>query len=85
VGDSCHVHSSSPLPALDQLQGTGYSESVEETDAAVIQLETSTTALEWEMDATALELETYMAALELESSTTAPELEMDVATLEMET
>jgi hypothetical protein len=85
AGDSCHVHSSSLLPASDQLQGMGYSESEVETDTSALQLETSMTALELETDAAALELETSVTALELQTSVTTPELETDVAALELET
>jgi hypothetical protein len=66
VGDSYHIHSSSPLPVSDQVQGAGYSESEVETDAAALQLETSTADLELETNVTALELETDAAGLELE-------------------
>jgi hypothetical protein len=66
VGDSFHIHSSSPLPASDQVQGVGYSESEVETDAAALQLETPVTDLKLEMDATALELEIDTTDLELE-------------------
>jgi hypothetical protein len=66
VGDSYHIHSSSPLPASDQVQGAGYSESEVETDTAALQLETSTDDLELETNITALELETDAAGLELE-------------------
>jgi hypothetical protein len=66
VGDSYHIHSSSPLSASDQVQGAGYSESEVETDAAALQLETSTADLELDTNVTALELETDVAGLELE-------------------
>jgi hypothetical protein len=66
VGDSYHIHSLSPLPASDQVQGAGYSESEVETDTAALQLETSTDDLELETNVTALELETDAAGLELE-------------------
>jgi hypothetical protein len=85
VGNSCHVHSSSQLPMSDQVQGTGYSESKVETDAAALQLETSVTAIELETGTGALELETSVTALELETFMTALELEMDVTALELET
>jgi hypothetical protein len=75
TGDSCHVHSSPPLPVPPhQVQGMGYSESEVETDVAALQLETSETALELETDMAALELETSMTALELETFVTALEL-----------
>jgi hypothetical protein len=77
MGDSCHIHSLSPLPALDQLQAMVYSESEVETDAAALQLETSMTTVELEMDTTALELETSMTALELETYIAALDLEME--------
>jgi hypothetical protein len=64
--DSCHIHSSSPLPTSDQVQGAGYSKSKVETDMAALQLETSVADLKLQMDATALELEADMAGLELE-------------------
>jgi hypothetical protein len=54
VGDSCHVHSSSPLSTSDQVQGSCYSESEEETDTTALQLETSVTALELETDVAGL-------------------------------
>jgi hypothetical protein len=84
TGDSCHVHSSLPLPTFDQVPGLGYSEV--ETDMAALQLETPTTALELEMNVaglkldtstTGLELETNIAALELATDTTALDLEME--------
>jgi hypothetical protein len=75
VGDSCHIHSLSPFPASDQVQGSGYSESEVETDAAALQMETFVTALELEMDAAGLELETSAAGLELEMNAAALELE----------
>jgi hypothetical protein len=65
VSDSYHVHSSLPLPASDQVQGAGYSESEVETNAAALQLETFVADLKLEMDATALELETDAVGLEL--------------------
>jgi hypothetical protein len=76
AGDSCHVHSSLPLPTSDQVHGMGYSESEVETGVAALQLETFVIAPELEMDTTALPLETF---------TTALELEMDMAPLELET
>jgi hypothetical protein len=51
VGDSCRVHSSSPLLASNQVQGAGYFEFEVETDAVPLQLETSVTDLKLEMDA----------------------------------
>jgi hypothetical protein len=36
MGDSCHVHSLSSLPASDQVHGMGYSESEVETDVAAL-------------------------------------------------
>jgi hypothetical protein len=84
TGDSCHVHSSSPLPASDQVQGLGYSESEVETDTATLQLETSAVTLELETDAADLELETDAAGLELEMN--APTLKMETTLdLKMET
>jgi hypothetical protein len=77
VGDSCHIHSSSPLSAVDQVQGTGYSESKVETDVAALQLETSAAALKLETDAAALELELNIATLELKTDTTALDLKME--------
>jgi hypothetical protein len=65
VGHSCHVHSSSPLPAFDQVQGAGYSVSKLETEVAALQFETSAADLELEMDTTALELEADTIGLEL--------------------
>jgi hypothetical protein len=56
--DSCHVHSSSPLNASDQVQGAGYSKFEVEIDAADLELETDAAALEMETDADALDLET---------------------------
>jgi hypothetical protein len=67
VGDSCHVYSSLPLPASDQVQGVGYSESKVETDMTALQLETSVADLELETDTTALELEIDATGLELET------------------
>jgi hypothetical protein len=55
VGDSSHVHSSSPLAASDQVQGAGYSKSEVETNLAALQLENSVTDLELEIDVTTLE------------------------------
>jgi hypothetical protein len=63
MDDSCHIHSLSPLPTSDQVQGSGYSESEVETDTAGLQLETSAVALELEMDVAALELETDATGL----------------------
>jgi hypothetical protein len=77
AGDSYHVHSSSPLPVFDQVQGMDYSESEVETDAAVLQLETFAAALELEMDAATLELEPNVAALELETDAATLDLEME--------
>jgi hypothetical protein len=57
VSDSCHIHSSSPLPVSDQVHGLGYSESKVETDAAALELEMNAAALELETDTTALDLE----------------------------
>jgi hypothetical protein len=54
VGDSCHVHSSSPLPVSNQVQGMGYSKSEVETGMVVLQLETSAAAFELETSAAAL-------------------------------
>jgi hypothetical protein len=68
AGDSCHVHSLSPLPTSDQVHGAGYSESRVETDTAALKLETSATDLELEIDATALELEADTSSFELETS-----------------
>jgi hypothetical protein len=61
VVDSCHVHSSWPLAAADQVQGEGYSKSKVETDVADLELETNVAALELETDATVLNLERYSA------------------------
>jgi hypothetical protein len=66
VGYSYHIHSLSPLPAYDQVQGAGYSKFEVETDAAALQLETSAVDLELETDATALKLEVDATGLELE-------------------
>jgi hypothetical protein len=63
AGDSCNIHSSSPLPAADQVYGAGYSKCEVETDMATLQVETSAAALELEMDATDLELETSASSL----------------------
>jgi hypothetical protein len=63
ASDSWHVHSSSPLPAADQVSGAGYSECEVETDTTTLQVETSATALELEMNAADLELETSVASL----------------------
>jgi hypothetical protein len=84
VGDSCHVHSSLPLPASDQVQGSGYFEFEVETDMAALQLETSVTTLELEIDAAGLELETSMTSLELEMNTDALELETDTTALDLD-
>jgi hypothetical protein len=73
AGDSCHVHSSSPLPVSDQVQGVGYTKSEVETDAAALELETFTTTLELEMNTAALELEIDAAALDLEIETDVPQ------------
>jgi uncharacterized membrane protein YkoI len=67
AGDSYHIHSSSPLPASDQEQGAGYSESEVETNMAALQLETSMTELKLETDTTALELEADATGIELET------------------
>jgi hypothetical protein len=67
--DSCHKHSSSPLPAADLVQGAGYSESEMETEAANLKLETNAAAFELETDAAALELETNVVILHLETET----------------
>jgi hypothetical protein len=58
TADSCHVHSSSPLAASDQVQAVGYSESEVETDAADLELETDATTVELGTDAVDLDLET---------------------------
>jgi hypothetical protein len=63
VGDSCHVYSSSPLPAADQVWGEGYSKYEVETNVAALQVETSAAALELETDVAILELETFAASL----------------------
>jgi hypothetical protein len=55
--DSCHVYSSSPLAASDQVQGAGYSKSEVENDVEA--------ALKFEMDASPLELEMGASPLEL--------------------
>jgi hypothetical protein len=83
LGDSCHIHSSSPLPLSDQVHGLGYTKSEVETDKAAIQLETSTVTLELETDATALELKTDAAGLELEMNARTLELDKTLY-LEME-
>jgi hypothetical protein len=84
VSDSCYVHSSSPLPASDQVQESGYSKSEVEFDQGALQLETSRVALKLEMNVASLELETNAVGLELE--TNAPTLELETALdLEMET
>jgi hypothetical protein len=77
AGDSCHVHSSSPLTASDQVQRAGYSESEVETDVGALELETDVVALELETNAVTLELETDAATLELETDTTTLDLEME--------
>jgi hypothetical protein len=73
AGDSCHVHSSSPLPTSYQVQGVGYTKSEVETDAAALELETFTTTLELEMNTAALELEIDAAALDLKIETDVPQ------------
>jgi hypothetical protein len=65
--DSYHIHSSSPLAVSKQVQGTEYSESEVETDAAALKLETDAAALKLETDTAALELETNTSALDLET------------------
>jgi hypothetical protein len=40
MADSCHVHSSLPSAAFDQVQGAGYSKSEVETDMVDLELET---------------------------------------------
>jgi hypothetical protein len=77
AGDSCHVHSLSPLPASDQVQGSGYSKSEVETDVTALQLETFMAALELETDVAGFELETNVPTLELET-TLDLEMETDV-------
>jgi hypothetical protein len=67
AGDSYHIHSSSPLPTSNQVQGAGYSKSEVETDVAALQLETSVADLKLETDATVLELEADTAGLKLET------------------
>jgi hypothetical protein len=57
VGDSCHIHFSLLLPASDQVQGAGYSESKVKTDATALELEMNAGALKLEIDAAALDLE----------------------------
>jgi hypothetical protein len=84
AGDSCHLHSSSPLHAYDQVQGTGYSKSEVETDMAVLQLETSATALKLETSVAALELETDATGLKLEMNAAALEMERDIGALDLE-
>jgi hypothetical protein len=69
VADSCHVHSSSPLTAADQVQGAGYSKSEVKTDAADFELEMDATTLELETDVTAPKLETDTVVLDLEMET----------------
>jgi hypothetical protein len=66
TGDSSHIYSSSPFPASDQVQGSGYSESEVETDMVALQLETSAVTLELETNVVGLKLETSTPALELE-------------------
>jgi hypothetical protein len=85
VGDSCHVHSLSLLSASVQVQGSGYSESKVETDAAALQLEISVTALELETDVAGLELETSAAGLKLETDATGLKLETNAGALKLET
>jgi hypothetical protein len=77
AGDSCHVHSSSPLPVSDQVQGVGYSESEVETNMTALQLETFVATLELETDTVDLELETDTADLELETDAVALDLETE--------
>jgi hypothetical protein len=84
AGDSCRIHSLSPLPVSDQVQGSDYSEFEVETEAVALQLETSVVALELETDAAAIELETDVAGLELEMNALALELDTTLD-LEMET
>jgi hypothetical protein len=69
TGDSCHVHSSLPLTASDQVQGVGNSKSEVETDVAALELETSATTLELDTNTATLELETDVATLDLEIET----------------
>jgi uncharacterized membrane protein len=79
AGDSCNIHSSSPLPVSPhQVQGMSYFESEMETDVAALQMEISTATLELETDAIALELELNLAALKLETYATALNLEMEI-------
>jgi hypothetical protein len=82
AGDSCHVHSSSPLVVSNQVEGPRYFKSeVEtnvfdlelETDAADLELETDVAALQLEADTTGLKLETYTTALDLEMETDVPQ------------
>jgi hypothetical protein len=63
----------SPLPASNQVQGEGYSESEVEIDAASLQLETSAAAIQLEADAGGLELETDAAAPDLETEIDVPQ------------
>jgi hypothetical protein len=69
TANSCHVHSSSPFAASDQVQGAGYSESEVETNVTDLELEIDAAALELEMDTSALELETDATVLNLEAET----------------
>jgi hypothetical protein len=71
--DSCHVHSSSSLPASDQLQGARYFESEVETNTSALKLETFVAALELETNVAALELETDTDALDLETEIDVPQ------------
>jgi hypothetical protein len=85
VGDSCHVHSSSPLPASDQVQRSGYSKSEVETDVTALELETDAVGLKLETSTAGLELETSATDLELEMYTTGLELEMNAGALKLDT
>jgi hypothetical protein len=80
--DSCHMHSSLPLAASDQVQE--YSESEVETDGAALELENDVAALKLETDATDLELKTDAATLKLETDTTALKLEIDTTALDLD-
>jgi hypothetical protein len=79
ASDSCNIYSSSPLSMPPhQVQGMGYFESEVETDTTALQFETSAAALELETDVATLELDPNAAALKLETYVGTLDLEMEI-------